>query len=217
MLDFDFFAKAVAALEWGRTAAASPARLPAATYRARLDNQRAQWRRQMSACHAATSTGAPSTGVAAPGVGGYAADPHRIAAYLTSPEITVTHMTVVRTLKRRKSGSHMCKLNLVTCEQNPEEGSSSNSTVEDTVNNIQSEDGCDTKDPEKKTKKNVNRCAVCNRKVGLTGFLCRCGGLFCAVHRYSDKHQCTFDYREMGAEEIRRNNPVVVGEKVKKI
>ncbi|XP_046982551.1 zinc finger A20 and AN1 domain-containing stress-associated protein 9-like [Schistocerca americana] len=166
-----------AALEWGRTAAASSARPPAGTYRARLDNQRAQWRRQMSACHAATSTGAASTGVAAPGVG--------------------------RLLGRPP--------------QNPEEGSSSNSTVEDTVNNIQPEDGCDTKDPEKKAKKNVNRCAVCNRKVGLTGFLCRCGGLFCAVHRYSDKHQCTFDYREMGAEEIRRNNPVVVGEKVKKI
>jgi len=37
------------------------------------------------------------------------------------------------------------------------------------------------------------------------------------VHRYSDKHECKFDYKEMGAQEIRRNNPVVVGEKVQKI
>lgn len=50
-----------------------------------------------------------------------------------------------------------------------------------------------------------------------TGFECRCAGLFCAVHRYSDKHDCTFDYREHGAQEIRRNNPVVVGEKIQKI
>lgn len=50
-----------------------------------------------------------------------------------------------------------------------------------------------------------------------SGFECRCGGLFCAVHRYSDKHDCKFDYKEMGAQEIRRNNPVVVGEKVQKI
>lgn len=49
------------------------------------------------------------------------------------------------------------------------------------------------------------------------GFECRCGGLFCAIHRYSDKHECTFDYREHGAAEIRRNNPVVVGEKIQKI
>nr|BAN21212.1 zinc finger protein [Riptortus pedestris] len=67
-----------------------------------------------------------------------------------------------------------------------------------------------------KTKKK-NRCAVCRKKLGLTGFECRCGGLYCAVHRYSDKHNCTFDYRELGAQEIRRNNPVVVGEKIHKI
>ena len=23
----------------------------------------------------------------------------------------------------------------------------------------------------------------------------RCGGLFCSIHRYSDKHQCDFDYK----------------------
>lgn len=51
----------------------------------------------------------------------------------------------------------------------------------------------------------------------IVGFQCRCGGLYCAVHRYSDKHNCTFDYREHGAQEIRRNNPVVVGEKIQKI
>lgn len=49
------------------------------------------------------------------------------------------------------------------------------------------------------------------------GFECRCGGLFCGIHRYSDKHNCSFDYRELGAQEIRRNNPVVVGEKIQKI
>jgi len=73
------------------------------------------------------------------------------------------------------------------------------------------------KDGDKDSKKKKNRCAVCRKKVGLTGFECRCGGLFCGVHRYSDKHNCTFDYRGMGAQEIRRNNPVVVGEKIQKI
>lgn len=73
------------------------------------------------------------------------------------------------------------------------------------------------KDDDKEAKKKKNRCAICRKKVGLTGFECRCGGLFCGVHRYSDKHNCTFDYREMGAQEIRRNNPVVVGEKIQKI
>merc|ERR1719234_1132 len=62
-----------------------------------------------------------------------------------------------------------------------------------------------------------NRCATCKKKLGLTGFTCRCGGLFCSIHRYSDKHQCDFDYKALGAEEITRSNPVVVAQKVAKI
>ena len=48
---------------------------------------------------------------------------------------------------------------------------------------------------EKDGKKKKNRCLSCKKKVGLTGFTCRCGGLFCSIHRYSDKHQCDFDYK----------------------
>ncbi|ESO10340.1 hypothetical protein HELRODRAFT_194947 [Helobdella robusta] len=39
-----------------------------------------------------------------------------------------------------------------------------------------------------------NKCQVCKKRVGLTGFDCRCGGLFCGLHRYSDTHGCTFNY-----------------------
>jgi len=67
------------------------------------------------------------------------------------------------------------------------------------------------------SKKKSNRCVSCRKKVGLTGFECRCAGLFCSTHRYSDKHNCSFDYRQLGAEEIRKNNPVVVSEKINKI
>lgn len=70
-------------------------------------------------------------------------------------------------------------------------------------------------DKDKKPKK--NRCHNCRKKVGLTGFVCRCGGLFCSLHRYSDKHGCTFDYKEHAQEQIRRNNPIIVGAKIQKI
>ncbi|KAL6968898.1 AN1-type zinc finger protein 6 [Sarracenia purpurea var. burkii] len=76
--------------------------------------------------------------------------------------------------------------------------------------------GSNNDDNDSKAKKK-NRCALCRKKVGLTGFECRCGGLYCGIHRYSDKHNCTFDYRQLGAQEIRRNNPVVIGEKIQKI
>ncbi|CAH8483087.1 unnamed protein product [Schistosoma guineensis] len=61
------------------------------------------------------------------------------------------------------------------------------------------------------------RCAVCHKRVGLTGFSCRCGGLYCSIHRYSDAHNCSYDYRESGQEEIRRSNPQIVCQKVQKI
>ncbi|KAI3444989.1 hypothetical protein Pfo_001654 [Paulownia fortunei] len=66
-------------------------------------------------------------------------------------------------------------------------------------------------------KREVNRCSGCRRKVGLTGFRCRCGELFCADHRYSDRHDCSFDYKSAGREAIARENPVVKAAKIVKI
>ncbi|XP_012946230.1 zinc finger A20 and AN1 domain-containing stress-associated protein 9 [Aplysia californica] len=78
-------------------------------------------------------------------------------------------------------------------------------------------DGETASDGEKGKKPKKNRCMECRKKVGLTGFVCHCGKLFCSLHRYSDTHECSFDFRERGQEEIRRNNPVVKGEKIQKI
>lgn len=69
----------------------------------------------------------------------------------------------------------------------------------------------------KDAKKKKSRCLACKKKVGLTGFTCRCGGMFCSMHRYSDKHECSFDYKALGAQEISKSNPVVVAQKVSKI
>ncbi|KAI0528925.1 hypothetical protein KFK09_001469 [Dendrobium nobile] len=63
----------------------------------------------------------------------------------------------------------------------------------------------------------VNRCSSCCKKVGLTGFRCRCGELFCSRHRYSETHDCSFDYKTAGREEISKNNPVVRAAKIIKI
>lgn len=62
-----------------------------------------------------------------------------------------------------------------------------------------------------------NRCLVCRKRVGLTGFKCRCGTTFCGLHRYPEKHACTFDFKKVGREEIARANPLVKAEKLEKI
>ncbi|XP_066352292.1 zinc finger A20 and AN1 domain-containing stress-associated protein 11-like [Miscanthus floridulus] len=60
----------------------------------------------------------------------------------------------------------------------------------------------------------VNRCQSCRKRVGLTGFRCRCGELFCGAHRYSDRHDCCFDYKAVGRDAIARENPVVRAAKI---
>ncbi|XP_033022589.1 AN1-type zinc finger protein 6 isoform X1 [Lacerta agilis] len=68
-----------------------------------------------------------------------------------------------------------------------------------------------------KPKQKKTRCFMCRKKVGLTGFECRCGHVYCGVHRYSDVHSCSYNYKADAAEKIRKENPVVVGEKIQKI
>lgn len=65
------------------------------------------------------------------------------------------------------------------------------------------------------TKKHgPSRCTTCSKRVGLTGFSCRCGNMFCAAHRYSDKHDCPFDYRAAAQTAIARANPIIKAEKL---
>lgn len=70
---------------------------------------------------------------------------------------------------------------------------------------------------EAKADEGPKRCNTCQKRVGLTGFNCKCGNVFCAAHRYSDKHECPFDYRSVARDAIAKANPVVKAEKLKRI
>ncbi|CAF2115712.1 unnamed protein product [Brassica oleracea var. botrytis] len=61
------------------------------------------------------------------------------------------------------------------------------------------------------------RCLSCNKKVGVTGFKCRCGSTFCGAHRYPESHDCEFDFKGAAREAIAKANPVVKADKVEKI
>ncbi|XP_051922888.1 AN1-type zinc finger protein 5a isoform X1 [Hippocampus zosterae] len=80
---------------------------------------------------------------------------------------------------------------------------------------IASSSSDESKDDSSKPKK--NRCFMCRKRVGLTGFDCRCGNLFCGIHRYSDKHNCPYDYKAEAAAKIRKENPMVVADKIQRI
>jgi len=72
-------------------------------------------------------------------------------------------------------------------------------------------------EPEKPVQANRNRCFCCNKKVGLLGFECRCGFVFCSGHRHAADHTCTFDYAAFDKERLAKANPVIAAPKLDKL
>ncbi|WCJ36532.1 Zinc finger A20 and AN1 domain-containing stress-associated protein 1 [Euphorbia peplus] len=59
-----------------------------------------------------------------------------------------------------------------------------------------------------------NRCDCCSKKVGLTGFNCRCGKLLCGMHRYPQEHACPFDFKELDRRVLSKQNVLVKADKL---
>lgn len=50
---------------------------------------------------------------------------------------------------------------------------------------------------------NQHQCNTCHKKIGLLGFLCKCGFKYCGLHRQPEQHECTFDYVSKKRDELR--------------
>lgn len=62
------------------------------------------------------------------------------------------------------------------------------------------------------------RCGLCNKRLNITNMYdCRCGGIFCAQHRYSEVHHCNYDYKTEGRKILEQQNPVIVADKLNKL
>lgn len=49
------------------------------------------------------------------------------------------------------------------------------------------------------------RCSVCNKKIPFVfqaASTCRCGKIVCAKHKSEASHQCTFDWKKFGHEQL---------------
>ena len=55
----------------------------------------------------------------------------------------------------------------------------------------------------------------CNRKLGLTGLTCKCGKMFCTTHILCESHNCCFDHKVDGKEQLRKK--LDVGQLVDKV
>ncbi|CAF3665749.1 unnamed protein product, partial [Didymodactylos carnosus] len=72
---------------------------------------------------------------------------------------------------------------------------------------IQQQDGITpneqiTQKRKRENKQQYNRCEKCLTRVGLTGFECRCGQLFCSKHRYPNEHQSPLTIKQAPTDTI---------------
>lgn len=63
----------------------------------------------------------------------------------------------------------------------------------------------------------MERCQACNKKLGLFEYKCKCGKKFCISHLQAEFHQCTFDYKLEGKEKLRKENEIVIAQKLEKL
>jgi hypothetical protein len=59
-----------------------------------------------------------------------------------------------------------------------------------------------------------NKCNKCNKKIGLIVFDCKCKKNFCAIHRYSETHDCIFDFKQYEINKLIKENPKIITPKV---
>lgn len=59
-------------------------------------------------------------------------------------------------------------------------------------------------------KCNVKNCKYKYQIIGKR----RCGRVFCAFHRYSDRHHCDFDFKDYERDKSAEENQKVVAEKI---
>jgi len=83
--------------------------------------------------------------------------------------------------------------------------------LQTTINNIEKDI------PSTAIQKDTSKCWKCSKRVGLLGVKCRCTYIFCAKCRYSDRHNCTFDYKAASKALLKTQLPEVKAVKIDKL
>ena len=58
------------------------------------------------------------------------------------------------------------------------------------------------------------KCTICNKKLGLMPFKCKCEQLFCSAHRAAEDHKCKYDFKGEAKEWLEKNNKACITSKL---
>lgn len=78
-------------------------------------------------------------------------------------------------------------------------------------------DNTDNTQAPKVVKQKKPKCPVCNKKLGLMVFTCKCEQRFCISHMQPEQHMCTYDHKTQQRNLLKKQLPLVCAEKVMKI
>jgi AN1-type zinc finger protein 5/6 len=96
----------------------------------------------------------------------------------------------------------------------PVEPAPSSTVSTQNTEDVEMKDADKTQNTPQVVQEHPTRCYKCNVRVGYTIIRCRCGYNFCGKHRYSDTHDCTYDYKEFQQKRLIGMNQKVSGDKV---
>ena len=60
---------------------------------------------------------------------------------------------------------------------------------------------------------NTDKCMKCNKKT-LILYKCKCEKQFCRNHKYSDNHNCSYNYKLKQQEFLQKSNPIIIPNKI---
>jgi hypothetical protein len=60
----------------------------------------------------------------------------------------------------------------------------------------------------------ASRCTVCNKKLGLTPFICKCTKEYCSLHRAPEDHKCSYNYKQDYTDLLNKTVKSCVGDKL---
>ena len=68
-------------------------------------------------------------------------------------------------------------------------------------------------------KKDIRLCQYgdCKKRIKITDYPCKCGNIYCKIHKLSENHDCKYDYRETGLKDKKTEEMKCLSNKVQKI
>ena len=97
-------------------------------------------------------------------------------------------------------------------------GNISTSSVESQHNKIEKGNYSLDINIDRMQQRNVKkRCGECNKKLKLIDYVCKCEIRFCIRHKHPENHTCNFDHKRKFKEQLKKDNPIIIGEKIRKI